>query len=529
MHVLHTVLDSVLEDAPVGARAVTISGELGIGKSRLLAQVAQEARARDFRVLTMYAYEGSDAYPYYPFVEALRPVLRSATREQLLFYVGISDTVPTSKTENAENISLLGFPLVTSLARLFPELLARLHMQPLREQLSAEGEKFRLFDSIATVLERLALERPLLLAIDNLQWVDAVSLELTLYLMIRLRTSRVALVGATRPTQTSHSNEEARNAAKTVTRVLTELMQQGMWFPLLLSPLEPEVLLDHMHTLLPGVHEEDVIERFLTIAEGNPFFLEELVRTLTLNRQLVQRDDVWTMKRGMNVSLPESIKDAVRQRLQSLSPACSNLLSIASLFGHRFPKDALVQVMESEHVKRNDIQALLDEVVQASLITSDAEMEEEFDLSESTFSGERPWYSFCQNIVQEMLHDELSIHRKRELHYAIGQALENYYMHDALKHAGELAAHYVASGDREAALRWSLLAGEAGVQEQAHRKAISHFRFVLQLVEGGVTLTGHDVVLPVPAQLYLTIGELWFKVGEWEHAAHAFGAALDRQ
>ena len=74
MHVIQTVLDTVFHDIPVGARTLTISGEMGIGKSRLLAQVCQDARARDFRVLEMYAYEGS--HPYFPFVEALRPILR---------------------------------------------------------------------------------------------------------------------------------------------------------------------------------------------------------------------------------------------------------------------------------------------------------------------------------------------------------------------------------------------------------------------------------------------------------------------
>ncbi len=535
MYVIQTVLDTVLNDVPVGARTLTISGEVGIGKSRLLAQARQHARARDFRVVEMYAYEGS--HPYFPFVEALRPILRSATYEQLRFYVGISDKVPTSQQEsfNTDNISLLGFPLVTSLARLFPEILARLRVQPFREQLSPEQEKFRLFDSLATLIERLALDKPLLLSIDNLQWVDAVSLELILYLTVRLRTSRVALIGATRPTQSNRDQTEgeAQNVAKTVTRILTELMQQGMWFPLPLGPLDTETLTQHIHALLPGLLEEHVVERLLVHSEGNPFFLEELVRTLTLHKQLLMHNGIWSMKQGATSTLPESIKDAVRQRLHGLSPACYDLLCIASLFGRSFPVDALLHVIERERQdhRGDSVQALLDEALQASLLAKDAEEEheEEFDFPTGAFSSARSRYIFCQGMVQEVLHDELPTFRVRDLQYAIGQALEHYYLHDAPKHAAELAAHYVVSSDRVAALRWSMLAGEAAVQEQSHRKAIGHFRFVLQLLKTDATLTPPGVVLPVPAQLYLTIGELWFKVGEFEQATRALQAALERQ
>ena len=461
----------------------------------------------------------------------------TATNEQLRFYVGVSDIIPTSQQEysSTDTLSLPGFPLVTSLARLFPEILARLHVQPFREQLSPEQEKFRLFDSLATLLERLALDKPLLLSIDNLQWVDAVSLELILYLTVRLRTSRVALIGATRPTQSNRdTNEsEAQNVAKTVTRILTELMQQGMWFPLPLGPLDTEALTQHIHTLLPGLLAENVVERLLACSEGNPFFLEELVRTLTLHKQLLLHNGIWSVKQGAASTLPESIKDAVRQRLHGLSPACFDLLCIASLFGRSFPGDVLLHVVEREWPERSSgsVQALLDEALQASLLASEAEekYEEAFDFPDETSSDARPRYIFCQGIVQEMLHDELPTYRVRDLHYAIGQALEHYYMHDAPKHAAELAAHYVVSSDRGAALRWSLLAGEAAVQEQSHRKAVSHFRFVLQLMNAGETLTQNDVSLPVPAQLYLTIGELWFKVGEFEQATRALQAALERQ
>ncbi|MEO6893229.1 MAG: AAA family ATPase [Ktedonobacteraceae bacterium] len=541
MQVIHTLLATVSNDLPVGARSLTLSGEMGIGKTRLLAEACHEARARGFDVLEMRAYESSLTFPYFLFVEALRPVLRAATLDQLRSYVGLPGAISSSVEEHptAENISLTGTPLVTSLTRLFPELPALVQIRPQEELLSPDQEKFRLFDAIATLFERLAATRPLLICIDSLQWADSASLEMILYLTIRLRASRVALIGATRPAQGGQEQNEQdevtmKRAAETVTRVLMELMQQGMWLPLPLGPLDAETMTTHIHALLPGILSENVLQLLLAHSEGNPFFLEELVRTLTLHGQLLLREDIWEIKQPSSIKLPASIVSAVQRRLENISPACLELLSQASLFGRAFPIDALAQVVE--HSEGNakhpgtTIQALLDEAIQASLIARvpENEPEDRLDLPDTGFHITLTQYIFCQGIVQEILHATIPTQQMRHLHGAIGQALERCYDYEAPKHAAELAAHYAASSERVAALRWSLLAGEDATRQQAHRRAISHFRLSLQLLEEGIPLPLAGTSTPTPVQLHLTIGELWFQLGELEQATVSFQAALEQ-
>src|SRR5579859_4140096 len=183
LQIIHLLLKTVALDLPTGARALTISGEMGVGKSRLLAEMYTEARTLGFRVLEGRTYESGSMFPYFPFIEALRPLLYSSTPGQVRRYVGLA--LPPGINSAAEQqypsqagselISLVGVPLVVALARLFPGLPRMLDVtgeMAVPEVLSPDQQKFRLLDAIATLLERMAMEQPVLVGIDNLQWAD---------------------------------------------------------------------------------------------------------------------------------------------------------------------------------------------------------------------------------------------------------------------------------------------------------------------------------------------------------------------
>ncbi len=540
MQVIRLVLNTVLHNLPVGARALTISGEMGMGKSRLLAEMLSEARKMGFRVLEGCTYALGNTFPYLPFIEALRPLLRSATTEQLHRYMGLiamphEDGEQEDKDgDEAKEFALIGMPLITTLSRLLPELLNVASVNVLAEVLSPEQEKFRLMDAVATLLERVAMEQPVLLVIDNMQWADSASLELTLYLTVRLHNSRVALVGVTRPpTIVRDYNDEgimtpyaSRNAAKT----LSELIRQRLLFFLPLRLLDREAIEQHIHALLPGALAQGLAQRLLERAEGNPFFLEELVRSLTLHRQLVLREGTWHMKAEVSSALPESITLAVGQRLDELSVACRELLRVAALFGRTFPLIALQRVFEQ--MAEEQVLSLIEEAIRSHIIELMAPVDRqgayqpEYNVIAAVGTAELTpaSYMFCQGIVQEVLRAEVPVAQVRSLHSAIGTALESVYAATAIHHAAELAQHYTLGGQKAAALHWNLLAGEEAARRHAHREAIEHFRLAIRFLEAGESVPE----APSLPQLLITTGELWFKLGELEQAVEVFQSALEK-
>src|SRR5215467_12920193 len=445
MQAIRALLDTVALNRPQGARALTISGEMGMGKSRLLAEMYLEARSRGFRVLEGHTYEAGSMFPYLPFIEVLRPVLRYATlkeRDTSDSYREAQSLPSAQVTDPAEMASFTNTPLVAGLARLFPDLPRMLDVTIAPEILSPDHEKFRLFDAVATILERLALERPVLLGIDNLQWADSGSLELTMYLTVRLHRSPVALVGVMRPLPSTNLGAASNTyigedddrlvmkaASTSATKALGELMRQGLLLLLPLGPLDAEAADRHLQALLPGTFSQQLARSLLNRAEGNPFFLEELVRTLTLNQALVLQNGVWRATRAIHTGLPESITLAVEQRLQGLSAPCRELLRAASLFGRIFPLDALVRVLEAPE---DQVESLINEAIHATVIAKISVVDTDWDEISSSTSPRGAQLSmvqgttlmFCQGIVQEVLNDEVPASRARRLHGIIGAALE---------------------------------------------------------------------------------------------------------
>ncbi len=527
MDLLRSALKALLAgDEPFAAappRAVFVTGGAGVGKTRLLRELAAEAEASGAAALWGGAYESGLLPPYLPFTEALRPYLRSRSPDYLRRLLGLS-AAPAGNGQSA----LVPSAGLQALAQLFPQIAVLPGMPAASETLTPEQEKFGLLDGIATLLERLAAEQPVLLCLDDLQWADSASLELLLYLTARLRAASVLLLGAFRNDFIDPS------AGSVLGRAIAELNRQRLFTLLMLAPLSEgasSVLLD---ALLPGSVAPDLRQAILARAEGNPFFIEELVRALQGSGQIVSLNGLWQRPRGERAlsgtlpELPPSIKMTLALRLEPLSAPCRDLLRVAALCGPTFYPDVLAAASGQDAETTLD---LLDEASAAGLI----------EPAPGDEAGEHlatlPAFRFAQRMARELLAGQLPRQSRRRLHAALAHALQRRARtrEAAERHAAEIAHHLTQAGRSAEAIHWTVRAGDVAAGRHAQREAIGYYRSALALLESAGPMPvdeADDRELPAtyqPGQLHWRLGESWFRLGEFQSALRGFQAALEEE
>jgi DNA-binding CsgD family transcriptional regulator/tetratricopeptide (TPR) repeat protein len=534
-HSLKSIFSGGDRFAPTTPRAVFVAGAAGVGKTRLLRELTSEAAEHGAIILWGGAYESGLLPPYLPFTESLRPHLRSLTTAQLSRLLGLAGSSET----NGQSAALAPIGL-HSLAQLFPQIAALPGLPALQETLTPEQEKFGLFDGFATLLERIAIasngktgkEQPILLCLDDLQWADSASLELLLYLTARLRMSSILLIGALRNGFIDPS------AGSALSRAIAELNRQRLFTLLLLAPLSEGASSVMLDALLPGGVAPDLRQAILARAEGNPFFIEELVHALQGSGQIALEQGLWQRARsnqqnpnGPLPELPPSIKMTLALRLEPLSAPCRDLLRAAALCGPAFYPDVLATATGQS---QETILDLLDEASEAGLIEAVPEVE-----NENTVAGALGAFRFSQRIARELLAGQLPRQSRRRLHTAIASALQarSRTRQAAERNAAEIAHHFTQAGRTRQAIHWTILAGDVAAGRHAQREAIGYYRSALALLDTNAPepLTtdnpgNQESGEPYhPAQIHRRLAESWFRLGEFQSALRSFQAALDEE
>jgi predicted ATPase/DNA-binding CsgD family transcriptional regulator len=486
---------------PLGTIVFLLTGDPGIGKSRLLEDFLNSEATAGAKVLRGGPSRSEGMPPYLPFLRALGDHLAALTKEQLAELVG---------------------PHVATLAMLFPEIPERLGVLPPRHPLGSEQERFRLFEAVATLLSNIAAQMPLVLLLDDLQWVDAASCDLLVHIACRLRSKPILITGAYR------EDEAADNPA--LLRALSELNRQRLLVTHKLRPLEPDeskLLASH---LLRGEITPEVAEFVHGQAEGNPFFLEELLRVLLDEGMLFWQEDLWQLIDHPSRVLPPRVVESVKMRLTRLGQAVEDLLRVASVIGRSFDALLLSEVVQSD----------IEQVEEHLLVA------EQSQLLRLEANGS---YSFTHDILREILYTGLVNSRRQRLHLLIGEALEaqSYTTSRELaaQQLADLAFHFAAAGDRARGVAYTMSCGERALQASAAVEAMAHFRTAIELLDasselklyagalGGLataaTLAGE---YRAAVEALQTAQEVWLRLGDLTAAAsvwHQLGRVRWRQ
>ncbi len=353
---------SALDEARNGTRVVLVEGEPGIGKTRLVEELAAQAAARGTAVHWGRAYEGGATPALWPWLPPLR--------------------------------ALVG--RLNGAATLAPELAALVDTDG-----GADGAphtdrtRFRLFDSVAGLIVATAAAQPLMLVLDDLQWADLPSLELLTFLAGQLADEPVLLACTVREL------EVGRNDA--VVEALAALSRAHATRRISLRGISHLATAELVETAAGRVVEPEVTAAIQHRAEGNPFFATELARLVVAERD---RDDaLGAVSPGGDV--PSGVRDVVRRRVALLPENTVGLLQISAVVGRDVDLDLLV------NASGDDLDAVLDGIDPAVVHRLLAPVPDR----QSTFR-------FAHALVREVLADDVSALRRARIHMRVADAIE---------------------------------------------------------------------------------------------------------
>lgn len=450
-----------------------ITGEPGIGKTRLALELMQLARTRGWQVFFGRAYETEGAPPYLPFAEAVR------------------DHVRTCPLDALEAQLAAGAAEVAVVAR---EVLGRFPRLADSPPLSPEPERYRLGESVSDFLLNIAggAGSGLLLVLDDLQWADKPSLLLLQHLARRSAEGRLLIIGTYRRVETA--------AGQPLADVLADLSRDGLTQRIVLGSLSSEETVALIEGLIGGPPAPALADALAREAEGNPFFLGELVRHLqSEGRNLADPGSAperW--------EVPEGVRQVIGKRLSRLGPPANGLLQVAAVAGDGFTVDL---IEAASRLQPDELSDALDEALRADVIREDANR-----------------FQFSHNLIRQTIYRGLNAARRARLHRQVAEAIEGLYVVYPEPHLAELAHHlFQASGAEQVAKAtgYARRAAERAVQLLAFEDAADLYALVLGAAD--------DTSCP-PAErcdLWLALGDARRRAGQLPAGMSAFQRAAE--
>jgi DNA-binding SARP family transcriptional activator/pimeloyl-ACP methyl ester carboxylesterase/predicted ATPase len=331
-----------------------------------------------------------------------------------------------------------------------------------------------LFEQYAKVMQALARRAPLLLVLDDLQWVDLGSVNLLLHLGRRLQGYRVMILGAYRPADVAMGRDGERHPLE---RVINEFQRDYGQIMLDLSRAEGRPFVDALLDSEPNKIDESFRASLYQQTGGHPLFTLELLRDLQ-ERGEMARDDAgrWTVAPGLDwSSLPARVEGAIGERIGRLDARLRELLQVACVEGEEFTAELVAQVLGADGPQV--VRQLSRELDQTHHLVRALGVRQDDGLRLSR-------YRFQHILIQRYLYSSFDPIERAYLNETLGHALEKLYSGRTEQVAAQLAWHFREAAIPQKAIHYLLEAGRVASRRSAHDEAIGHFHQALALLEG---------------------------------------------
>ncbi len=451
-------------------QTVLVAGEAGVGKSRLV--VGAKAYAGDTGLFVLHGncFEPDRTLPYAPLLDLLRGLIARQSAQAVLDLAG---------------------PAAPELARLLPELDSLLPAGPPAPTGDPAQEKRRLIDALSRVFVGLAATAPLLVVVEDLHWSDDVSLEFLLHLARRARALPLLLL-------CTYRHDEVQAGLQ---HFLAGLDRERLATEIALPRLQPSEV-DAMLRAIFGLERSitaDFLHLLYELTEGNPFFIEETLKSLNVAGDITFSDGVWERKPLEELRIPRTVQDAVGRRTALLTAEARQVLALAAVAGRRFEFDLLQQ---TSGLSEQALLARIKELIGAQLVIETSHEQ----------------FAFRHALTRQAVYAGLLARERRALHHTIAQTLERLHAPAPDAHLADLAYHFFEAGEWAQALEYAQRAGERALALFAPRAAIEQL--------GRAASAARNVGLMPSPDLYRARGLAYETLGDFDRALADYEMAL---
>ncbi|HLO30418.1 MAG TPA: adenylate/guanylate cyclase domain-containing protein [Anaerolineales bacterium] len=441
-----SVLEECSQSLQKGRGAIAvILGEAGLGKSSLVAAFHERLKSISISWLEAHALSYAQSISYFSW----RQILRQSIGAQEL---------ETPTTVRAKlHYACERYPLPEGDIPFLEGILAVEGEKSLERIMSYQGEALlrRMAEAADHYLRAAARDTPLVIVFDDLHWMDEASLTLLSNVIELVENNPVLFICMMRP------------EADTPSWVFNQRLKRDLascFRQIELLPFSREKTDNLLANLLgPGALPEALRDLILEKAEGNPFFVEEIIRSLMETGQILRQAGGWqAVERVTKVSLPNTLSGLLSARIDRLPDSTKQILHFASVIGRSFD----LRILSSMAVPAPALGSHIDRLQHAGLI-------------QAVLNGTDTEFMFRHALIHEAAYASILLKQRRELHTRVGAILEAMYS-DRLHEFAPLLAHHFYTAQDPRSLEYDILAGENAARLYANAEAATHFSHALE-------------------------------------------------
>jgi class 3 adenylate cyclase/tetratricopeptide (TPR) repeat protein/regulation of enolase protein 1 (concanavalin A-like superfamily) len=464
-------------------QVVSIVGEPGIGKTRLVYEFISSIE--NAQILTGSCLSYGATIAYLPFIDIIKRMCSIGLRDtEESAKTKLKETIEGIDPQLSEDIPIIGFLLSLPFGQ--DEIKDGINI----ESLGSEQRKYVTFRSVRRVLMSASQKNPLILVFEDLHWIDSLSMELLTSLVESIANAPVGIIAVYRP-EFAHTWGGKSYYTQINLSPLSDTESQQLVESVLQIPEFPK----------------EIRDMILSKSEGNPFFVEEVIRTLIDSGILTREDQLWKATRDIErIVVPDTIQEVIMARIDGLEEGTKRVLQCASVIGRSFLVGLLEKVLEIRENLERSLQRLehLELIYEKSILP---ELE----------------YIFKHALTQEVAYDSLLIKRRKEYHERVGKAIEETYP-DRLEEFYEVLAYqYSHSDNAEKSVEYLMKAGNKAMRAYSNQEAIGYFNQALEALEELEETKQHDAYRITVLE---SLGRIYHMTSQYEQADESFKNAF---